>query len=215
LGSYFGIITNPENILYHWKPIYYLIEIDILQLAGLSLMVISLLRWKQIKYKYYLLIAFIVAFITPFLWQINISGFFKYIIDPFWGTSSYVTFPLFPCLFYPLVGVYFGNLLLQAKDKTIFYKDCLIKLIPVFILGILLLFINPDFFKTSYYRHSIGLSLIFISIIIYYLAFINFNYKKLSAKITKILTTWSQNVTLIYIVQWLLIAWTAVFLSLK
>lgn len=215
LGQYLGIINNPENIIYHWQPIYYLLEVDIFQLAGLSLIVLSFLKWKQIKYKYYLLIALIVIFVSPFFWQINNSGFLKYILDIFWGTDAYVVFPLFSCLFYPLVGAYFGSLLSKAKDKTIFYKDCLIKGIPIFILGLLFLFINPDFSQTSYYRHNISLGLIFISTIIYYLAFINFNYKKLPIKITNTLTTWSKNVTLIYIVQWLIIAWIAILINLK
>jgi len=214
LGQHLGIISNPENIIYHFQPIYYLLEVDVLQLAGLSLMAIALLRWQKIKAEYYLFIAFIVAFISPFLWQISLAGFLKYLLDPFIGTDTYVIFPFFSCFFYPLVGVYFGSLLHKIKNKELFYKKCFIKLIPVFVIGTIFLLADPNFSGMSYYRHDLGVSLIFISLIIYWLAFINLNYRKWSVKIINTLTVWSKNVTKIYIVQWLIIAWLAILISI-
>ena len=215
LAQHFGLISNPENIIYHFKPIYYLLEIDILQLAGLSLMIIALLRWQQVKNKYYLALAFVIAFFAPFLWQINVSGFLKYLVDPFWGTDAYVLFPLFSCFFYPLIGVYFGNLLVTIKNKELFYKKCFINLIPVIVLGLIFVLVDFNISRISYYRHDVGVSLIFGSLIIYWLAFIYLNYHKWPVKIINTLTIWSKNVTQIYIVQWLLNAWAAVLISLK
>ena len=215
LGQYFGIINNPENIIYHFQPIYYLLEVDVFQLAGLSLIAIALLRWKKLKAEYYLLMAFIVAFISPFLWQISLAGFLKYLLDPFIGTDIYVIFPFFSCFFYPLAGVYFGNLLHKVKDKNFFYKKCFFKLMPVFILGIIFVLADSNFSEMSYYRHDLGVSLIFTSLIVYWLAFLNFNYRKWPIKIINSLTVWSKNVTKIYIVQWLVIAWLALLISIK
>lgn len=215
LGQYLGIFNNLEKVIYGWRPIEYLLEVDILQAAGLSLIVIALLRWRQIKYDYYLLIAFVAAFIPPFLWQLNISGPPQYLTAPFWGTEASALFPLFPWIFYPLVGVYFGHLLSKSANKDVFYKDCFTKLWPVFILGIIFILLSPSSFILSYYHHSLGVSLIFVTIVIYWLAVIRLNYQKLSAKVINILTIWSKNLTLIYIIQWLLIAWIALALSTR
>lgn len=216
LGQYFGIINNPENIIYKIQPIYYLLQVDILQVAGLSLLAIALLKWRKVKYEFYLVVALFVSLISPLLYQLNFSNSgFKYLFDIFFGTADYVTFPFFPWFFYPLVGVYFGNLLFKTKNKIDFYKGIFIKLIPIIIIGFIFFIINFDFSTPSYSRHSIGSSLLETSIILYWLAIIYLNYKKLSIKIINILTCWSKNVTLIYFVQWLLIAWLAIFISVK
>ena len=96
LGQHFGLIANPDNIIYKFNPIYYLLQVDILQVAGLSLITIALLKWQRVKYDYYLVLAFIVALLAPFLVQINISGFFQYFLDPFWGGRSLCSFSVFP-----------------------------------------------------------------------------------------------------------------------
>lgn len=215
LGQYLGVFNNLEKIVYGWQPIEYLLEVDILQAAGFSLLVIALLKWRQVKYDYYLLIAFLAAFISPFLWQLNLLGPLKYLAAPFWGSEAYVLFPLFSWIFYPLVGVYFGNLLSKAADKNELYKDCLVKIWPVFLLGIAFVFLDSSSSILSYYHHGIGANLIFASIVICWLAIIRFNYQKISAKVINILTGWSKNVTLIYIIQWLVIAWTALILSIR
>ena len=216
LGQYFGVIANPENIIYKVQPIYYLLEVDILQVAGLSLLGIALLKWRKVKYESYLLLALVVSLISPLLWQLNFSdSIFKYLFDSFFGTNRFVVFPFFPWFFYPLVGVYFGDLLLKTKNKVDFYKSCFIKLIPVIIFGFIFFLISFNFSGLSYSQHGIGSSLLFVSIVIYWLAIIYLNYQKLSIKILNALTFLSKNVTLIYFIQWLLIAWTAILISIK
>lgn len=212
LVQHFGLIANPETIIYKFPPLYYFLEVDIFQVAGLSLMAIALLKWRQVKYDYYLVVALIVALIAPLLWQITGSN---YLFDPFWGKANYVVFPFFPWFFFPLIGVYFGNLLLKAKNKTDFYKSCFSKLIPVIGAGLLFLLVDVSFSDFSYSHHNVGASLIFVSITIYWLAIIYLNYQKLSVKVINILTILSKNVTLIYIVQWLVIAWGAIYLNIK
>lgn len=213
LSQYFGLIVSPENIIYKIPLIDYLLEIDILQVAGLSLMGIALLKWRKIKYDYYLVLALLVALFSPFLWQINFSNSLKYLFEPFFGLDSYIVFPFFPWFFYSLVGVYFGDLFSKVKDKVDFYKGSFVKLIPVIVLGIIFLLLDFNLPNLSYSHHDIGASLLFVSIVIYWLAIIHLNYRKLSVKIINTLTFWSKNVTLIYIIQWLLIAWTAVLIS--
>lgn len=215
LAEHFGLIAAPEDIIYEFSPLYYLLEVDILQVAGLSLIMIALLKWRKIKYNYYLIIAVLISLISPILWQLKFtSSSLNLLVAPFWGTDYYVVFPFFSWSLYSLVGVYFGNLLLKSKNKKEFYKDCLTKITPLGVISLIFLILDSLVFDSSYNCHSLGYNLLLVSIIITWLAVINLNYHKISVKLINILTVWSKNVTIIYFVQWILIAWTAILINI-
>ena len=202
LFQYFGLIVDVNSIIYKIPLISYLLEFDIFQIAGFSLIAIALLKKWRVKPDFYLVIAFIVALLSP-------------ILSPLCGMEKYIVFPFFPWFFYPLVGYYFGNALREVTDKRDFYKNCFGKLVPVIILGLLFLFINFGPADFSYSHHGTGACLLFASIVIYWLAIINLNYQKLKTKTINVLTFLSKKVTIIYIVQWLVIAWAAILLNIK
>jgi len=202
LFQHFGFIVDVNSIIYKIPLLSYLLEFDILQIAGFSLIAIALLKKWRVKPDFYLVIAFIVALLSP-------------ILSPLCGTERYIVFPFFPWFFYPLVGYYFGKVLREATDKRDFYKNCFGKLVPAIILGLLFLFINLGSADFSYSHHGTGACLLFVSVVIYWLAIINFNYQKLKTKTINFLTFLSKKVTIIYIIQWLIIAWTAILLNIK
>lgn len=203
LAQHFNFINNPEDIIYKIKPIYYLLQVDILQLAGLSLVFISFLRKIKVNLKYYVVIALVISLASPFLWGLGFN-------------SIYVVFPFFSWSFYPLVGVYFGYLLKESKNKIQFYKTSsnIFSLFSLFTL--FLFFIDLMFLRlSSYYYHGICFNLFFSSIVISWLSFIALNYQKISLKLVNILTFSSKNVTAIYFVQWILVGWLAVIINLN
>ncbi len=79
-----------------------LLEIDILQLAGLSLIVLGVVKhvvrgaWPVVA------MAIAVTAVAPLLWG---TGGGSPVLDPLWGTAEWVSFPLFPWLAYPLLGL--------------------------------------------------------------------------------------------------------------
>lgn len=96
LAQHFNFIINPEEVIYKMKPIYYLLQVDILQLAGLSLILISFLKKIRVDFKYYLVIALVISLASPFLWGLRFDYFWLNLVtDLFWGNSVYVTFPFF------------------------------------------------------------------------------------------------------------------------
>jgi uncharacterized membrane protein len=211
LLQYFGIIENPERIIYHLRPLDYLLEIDIFQVAGLSLVGISLLRWQKIRPVYYLVIALIVALISPMLFQLNfVNPVLVYLVEPFFGVAEYVLFPFFPWFVYSLIGFYFGTILIKVNDKKRFYQNALLKMIPIFYLGFILLLVDPNLSSLSFWRHNLGSVLMMGSFVVFWLGIINFNYYRLSDKFLSILTFCSKNVTVIYVIQWIALAWFAI-----
>jgi len=211
IGQQLGLV-NPAEVAYQWPPIQYLFQVDILQVAGLSLMGIAFLKHQQVKYSNYVLFALIVALISPLMWQINFSSeTLKYLFDPFFGTGIYVAFPFFSWFVYPLVGVYFGSLLKQAKNKAEFYRQAIKKLPGLIIAGIFLSFFSVNSEFSVYYHHGIGASFLFIAFVVAWLSIIHFNHHLLLPRVRDKLVFWSRNVTLIYCLQWIVIGWLAVF----
>ena len=215
LAQHFNLITNPEDVIYKIKPIYYLLQVDILQLAGLSLILISFLKKIKVDFKYYSIIALIIALISPFLWGLSFNSLWLNLIaDLFWGTSIYVVFPFFSWSFYPLIGVYFGSLLKESKNKLEFYKKSL-NIFGIFSLfSLFLFFADLIFLNSTYYHQGIFFNLFFTFIVIIWLSFIALNYQKLPNKLVGFLTILSRNVTSIYFIQWILIGWLAVAINI-
>lgn len=216
LAQHFNLINNPEDIIYKIKPIYYLLQVDILQLAGLSLILISFLKKIKADLKYYLIIALVISLISPFLWGLKFDySWLNWVADLFWGKSVYVVFPFFSWAFYPLIGVYFGNLLKKSKDKLEFYKKSLNVFSIFSLFALFLFFVDLIFLRSSsYYYHGICFNLFFSSVVIVWVSFIALNYQKLSLKLVNILTFLSKNVTIVYFIQWVLIGWLAVIINL-
>lgn len=216
LVQHFNLISNLESVIYKISLLDYLLQVDIFQVAGLSLMFIAFLKWCKVKLNSFLGAAILISLISPFLWQLNFSlPILNRLAAPFWGTDPYVVFPFFSWAFYPLVGFYFGNLLLASKNKKDFFEDCLLKMIPVGALGFIFSIYTILTTKASYPRHGFGGDLFFTAIIIAWLSVLSLNYRDLPAKTISNLTFLSKNTTLIYIIQWLLIAWLAIFINLN
>lgn len=216
IADNFGLIANFEDIIYKFEPIYYLLEVDIFQVAGLSLWVIAFLRWRKTSIKYYLFFALLLSLLSPLFWMITFrSQTITLLTDPLWGKSSYVVFPFFSWAVYSLVGVYFGKKILENKNKIEFYQKCFNKSVIFLIPGLLLFLIDFLFFDYSYARHGFGYNFLFIVIIIIWLSWLNLRSYKIPSKVTNTLTFFSKNVSYIYFIQWVIIGWLAVFINLN
>ena len=92
----------------------YIFGVDILQLAGLAVVLMAVL--KKVLQNYLMSIALILlsAFLGHYLLQFTSdSSFIKYISSFFYGSTTWSYFPLFPWLAYPLSGLAFY----QLKEK--------------------------------------------------------------------------------------------------
>ena len=97
------------------SPLGLLMAVDILQMAGLSLICMSLIR--PLGPMAWLGLALAVALWSPLLWQ---SAPQNFVLDMLWGTNHNVAFPLFPWLIYPLAGMVWG-VFFNATDNIAQY----------------------------------------------------------------------------------------------
>lgn len=205
-GLNLHLLIRIANGTYAYDPLRFILGVDILPLAGLSLLVLAFLRLFNLrKFYFYLGLAVIVAVITPYLPQLTkASEPLSYFTAFLWDKHSWSYFPLFPWLAYPLTGAAFYYL-----QKDVFFR----KYQPYFAGGALI--VTVLFFSkgveistdlTSYYHHG-GLfyiwALSFLGVLIYALNLIPQSIA--STYFARYLRFMGRNVTATYVFQWLLI----------
>jgi len=193
----------------------YLFEVDIFQFAGLAMIFVSFLKRIKLSEVFYPFIAVFAAVISPYMWKITIGQqALDIMLAPIFGGKDYTFHPLFPWIFYPLMGAFFGWLLIRVKNKKAFYGIASIISVFVLILGFNYYFKHPgyDFGIVTgnvfnYFQHGILSSVIFSAGIICWLALWNFLIPIIPDFIRNKLVFWSKATTPIYVIHWLILSW--------
>ncbi len=187
----------------------YLFGIDILQCAGLSLIIITLIQ--KVFYKNKLIATALLlfsAFLGGYLLQYKTDSIFlKYLSAFFYGSTSWSYFPVFPWIAYPLMGMIF----FKSKIDFKILANPIAK-ISIYLLLIVFLFftINDAIAQSSnlnsYYHHG----LIFFIWTMIFIAFYGFMINEVDilfgkSFVFKYIKWLGQNVTAIYVIQWILI----------
>lgn len=195
--------------------------LDILQFAGLAIIVMSIIRACSVNRYVLLFFAAFVAAISPQLWglQLQINGLDR-ITDYLWGSrpatelsiGNWVGFPFFPWFSYVLMGMFLGQVLHDADNQPRVLKQA--GFIGIIILTISLGIMLPQYnYQINDYYDSRTAYVLFASGIILFILYTCQLIIELLPKnpFFSILFNWSRNVNRIYIIQWILIAWTAYF----
>jgi len=187
------------------SPFGLLMAIDILQMAGLSLICMSLIRY--IRPVVWLGLMFFVALISPMLWEYASQN---QILDILWGTHHNVAFPFFPWFLYPLMGMYWGELFNTTEDIPGFMKKSAIVGTGLMIMGgiMWIRFDTPWLPRGDYSRGGIHMHMVIIGFVFVWLWLFRLIEGNLTgSKLGELLVFWSKNVTVIYVLQWVFIGW--------
>ena len=197
-----------------YNPAFYIFGVDILSLAGLSIIIIGVMQLVFKKnYIAYLISAIFITLITPILPMFGSDNSVLQYTNAFlWGNYQWSYFSLFPWFAYVLIGVAYH--LFTDKYPTIVdfnNRKLYLFLIPVFII-LLATFnygINTSydlFGNLGYYNHSIKFFVWVVLFLFVYVDFIKFVDKYLGNNfIFKFIKWTGKNVTAIYVVQWIII----------
>lgn len=207
-------ILNGTIILNPWP---YLMGVDILFVAGLSIIVLSLVRlYAGRKLWPYALLALAGVAVHPYL-PVYDGGlkWLHYLQAFFWGDAHWSYFPLFPWLLYPTAGFMFF-LLNEKYCLNDFSRKGLIYLVVAFF--VLVAIPLPFAIKMStdlarYYHHDLWFALWAIGFLVFWtilLALLTRNNKKLF--LFRYVRWVGKNVTVFYVIQWLIIGNTATIL---
>jgi uncharacterized membrane protein len=218
IGLWIGSISVSD--LDH-GPWYFMLDVDILQFAGLALIVLAILRklfpWPAAWCGFGL----ITLAGSPVIWNIEISNpVFGYVISLFAGGRENAFFPVFPWITFPLFGMAYGAFLRRTGNRQRFYVKSGITGAVLFTLGLCIMGIadHPHLmnFLSGSFRHGQLPPVILCTFIGFQLLFLPL-CRTITEKIPRFfmvsfLYYWSENVTAFYCIQWILIGWLCVFL---
>jgi uncharacterized membrane protein len=189
---------------------------DILQFAGIALAVMTLLRACGTGRYTLLLIAMVIAMGSPFLWGIK-SGLrpLDRVLDMFWGDrplggfiENAVSFPVFPWMVFPLVGSFLGDVLRESKDQRAAYRRIGLTGLLVAVVGLGIAQTAPDYHWNDYYHSRQGAMLFFTGFVMAWLSLWDILARRVPDNpLFILLRRWSQQVTVIYLAQWIMIVW--------
>jgi uncharacterized membrane protein len=219
----FGLWTGlfSEEDLDH-SASFYMIENDILQFAGIAIIIMSVVR-RVLPWKYSGLVSgLILTFIYPYVWQLTTDKtVVNYMITLFTGTGDYSYFPQLPWLVFPFIGMTYGTKMRISNDNITFYRFSFIIGLVAFVSCIMwIVLYDQGIWKAWYtgdYRQGQLSPIILLTFISFQLSFLPFCYFLINrlqdTTIIKCFSRWSNNVTLFYCIQWIIIGWLCIYFS--
>jgi surface polysaccharide O-acyltransferase-like enzyme len=195
-----------------WGPFF---EIDILQLAGLSLIVLGPVKRYVPDPRRVVALAAGVAVAAPLLWGL---GGESVVLDPLWGAGDWVSFPLFPWLAYPLLGLALAGFAARATSAPRLMRSWAFAGACSALAGVALLPLPPGpggiLATGDYFRSGLPVQLLLAGFVLLWLPLMWWLDRRLSwVLVPRYLTSLSRSITAVYLIQWALIGWLAIALG--
>ncbi len=202
----FGDISKYTNEL-----IVSIVNIDILQFAGLAFVFFGVIKKINLKLNHMVILVNIISILNYILLKFQIENYIiAAIIGLFWGANELSAFPFATWIFYPVAGFFFGEILIRQENKDVFYKK--IQFVFAILLCILIVIaykfsINSGLMtEVSYYHHTLFSNILFTSFVLVWISAL-FHIKKFIPDLVQtVLKRWSLNVNSIYIIHWIIIS---------
>ncbi len=192
------------------NPWEYIFGVDIFYLAGLSIIVLAIL--KKIE-KGKALVAFVFAILVIGL-TAQMNEFLmvtdrNYILPFIAGTYSWAYFPLFPWLAYPLLGFAFY----YCEEKIMWFYSIQKMAVGIALVGTAVLVVlfgkwgmHTTINLPDYYHHTFLFSLWAMGVILLWVILLKFLLQKFPTTLVGNFLKWlGKNITQFYVIQWLII----------
>ena len=209
IGLNFHLLLKIQFAGWQFNTLEYIFGVDILYFAGLSIILISVLKTiKSGRDWIALLLFFAVAGATSFVNQKLMVPERNYIFPFIGGTWSWSYFPLFPWLAYPLAGFAFFHF--EERILAFINRQKNISGILFALILVLVLFFGKQGFTIttdlpSYYHHTFWFSMWAFGVVILWAVFWQFMLNKFpKTRLGEFFMWLGKNITLFYIIQWLI-----------
>jgi uncharacterized membrane protein len=199
--------------------------VDILQFAGIALMIMALIQEFKINKYVILFSAFIISMLSPFLWGLNLNiPVIDQILELFWGDQpigfsfidNKIAFPIFPWLSFPLLGMFLGDTMKNTNDQNRTFKHFGIGGILVILIGVAISHSNAEYHFNDYYHSRQGAMLFMCGFVVFWIYISKIAIDKLPTNtLFDLLFKWSKGVTNIYFAQWIIIIWSIAFIGIN
>lgn len=199
--------------------------VDILQFAGIALMIMALIQEFKINKYVILFSAFLISMVSPFLWGFTLNiPVVDQILELFWGDKvigfsfidNKIAFPVFPWLSFPLLGMFLGETMKNTNDQNRTFKHFGLGGFVVLLIGAAISYNNAEYHFNDYYHSRQGAMLFMCGFVVFWIYLTRIAIDKLPMnKLFELLFKWSKGVTNIYFAQWIIITWSIGFFGIN
>ena len=193
-----------------FTPFSLLTTVDILQLAGCSLVLMAALRAVVPPGPVWLAVAAAIVFVAPLLHG-HTTG--VTLIDAplgmLWQTADTVYYPVFPWAVFPLVGAVIGERLVRAPDRAGVLRRAGVIGLCASLLGIALIAgTGTPLDITTYWRLPPVLVLAILGFVVAWIWLCDIVSRRAGERFgLGAVYGWSGRVTSMYVIHWLIISW--------
>lgn len=195
-----------------------LIYVDIFQFSGMAMIFFGFVKKYDMSDKALVIMMFLFSILNQAMVNIKCNSLImQSFTGLFWGSSEYSFFPFLTWIFYPIFGFLFGKILIRVSNKNKFYFRATILGFLSFaslIAFCTLTGIDSFLFNDElYYHHQFLGNIISASFVIGWIGSMFCLNGVLHDKLKILLNRWSNNVTEIYFIHWIIIGWLVQFIG--
>lgn len=219
LGMRLGLLT--EDAVPYGNPLFSLLEVDILHFAGLSFILIGMLRAAKVPWCAYPVAGLVLCALNYLVRGISTGQpISDSILGLLWGASETSYFPFLSWIVYPMAGVAFGDILKNSTDKRRLYlgsflAGCVVLLIAMWVSDFRFMYYMgfPEGNAYAYYHQDLIGNAVNGSLALMWLSVLYFLREAIPSVVVKKLLFWSKQLNAIYMVHWVLIGWLVLLLG--
>lgn len=212
------IFDEPDDIYYSTTEIF---DADILQFAGLAFLFFALAKKLRLRPYHLIIVCFVLQAINTLLISyVHIENrMVAGILGCIWGTGEDSYFPFLSWIAFPVMGYIFAKFLINCRNKKQMYTKMFFSGMAMYVSGYLAAWRwDIDYgafgklYQDSYYHMDVCGNLIVCSFVIMWLGGGYFVYQIVPRFLRVQFKRWSQNITVMYVTQYVLIIYLQVFL---
>lgn len=208
LGLATGVVTA-EGIA-PFTPLRLLTSVDILQLAGCSLILVAALRLAGPPGRAWLAVGVGLVVAAPAVhgWRTEVP-LIDAILTPIWGDAPNVFYAVFPWAMYPVAGAVVGEALVRSADRAATIRS--IGLAGAALCGagvVAILATRPDLDVATYWRHPPAYAAAILGFVLAWTWACALVVGRLpNLGLLRFLERAGRRVTVLYVVHWLIVGW--------
>jgi uncharacterized membrane protein len=210
IGLNFHLLLKIKYADWQYDPLQYLFGVDILHLAGLSIIVLSLIKILKNGQAWAVSALFLaIAIFTGYLNEkLSVSAHY-FILPMLAGNYSWSYFPIFPWLAYPLAGYFFA--IFEKKIISFFMQQKTITYILIGLIALSVIIFSRWGITTTinlpaYYHHTLGYIFWALGLTLLWVLLLRAFLRQFPDTLTgNFFCRIGQNITVFYVIQWLII----------
>jgi len=216
LGMATGFVTAEE--VAPFTPLSLFTTVDILQLAGCSLILMAVLRRFAPPGPAWLVVAAAAVVVAPALYRQTVGlPIADALLGLLWSSGTNVYYPVLPWVVFPLAGAVVGDMVVRASDRRALIRRIgLIGVVSAVLGTVLVATVAPPLDDVTYWRLPPILLPGILGFVAAWVWLCDVVVHRMDSLVDLgVVYGWSRRVTSMYVIHWLIVAWGVAFVGFR